>query len=92
LSNSAALTRDLMAGAKIGEVNKVMDNYAGLSRRFGPHVLQVFTTRERVCERVQVGVETVSRPDPEALALVRTVETVEPIYEWRCGPLLEVQS
>lgn len=80
----------LMQGAGIGEITKdVGGDYAGLVRRFGPHTFKVYTARAEVCERVEVGSETVEEPDPQALKAVPTVTVTKPVYEWRCKPLLE---
>jgi hypothetical protein len=54
-----------------------------LNRSFGKNVrLQVWTSRETVCERVQVGTEL------KPVTKVETVETGEmtevPVYEWNC--------
>lgn len=83
----ASLVRDLMDGAPVGEIRKTADdNYSKVSRFFGPVEVYVFTPRETVCERRQVGVETVELPDPDAPKI--TVE--RPVYEWECAPLLAV--
>ena len=58
------------------------------ARAFGPHTLKAWSTHDRVCERVVVGTETVTReePDPEALKQVPTVTVTEEreVIEWRC--------
>ena len=51
-----------------------------LRRDFGPHHVDINIYRDEVCERVQVGTETIEVPDPAAPKV--TVE--QPIYEWRC--------
>ena len=82
----AALVRELKDGAALGTVTKTAnDNYETVTRAFSETVrLDVYTSRELVCERVQVGVETVEVPDPDAPKI--TVE--RPIYEWDCKPVL----
>lgn len=52
--------------------------------------LRVYTNRENVCERVQVGTEKVLVPaeqEPE-LAPAAMVEVERPVYEWRCSDSL----
>ena len=51
-----------------------------LRRSFGPHHIDINGPHEAICERVQVGTETVEVPDPDAPKV--TVE--QPVYEWRC--------
>lgn len=54
--------------------------------------LRVYAPRGEVCERIVTGVETVTEqvPDPDALALVPTVEVTREVetVEWVCSPLL----
>lgn len=47
--------------------------------------LRITAYREQVCERVQVGEREVTREVPTATT---TVTETEPVYEWRCVPLL----
>ena len=50
--------------------------------------LQVYSSRDAVCERVVTGTETVTIPaQPAVDAQPERVETRE-IVEWRCSPLL----
>lgn len=51
---------------------------------------ELIANREDVCERVQVGEETVLEPDPSSTTAVKLpmVERVVPVYEWRCDPIL----
>ncbi|MCU1493345.1 MAG: hypothetical protein JWO62_1109 [Acidimicrobiaceae bacterium] len=51
-----------------------------LARHFGPHTVEINAARAAVCERVQVGEETVEIPDPDA----PKVTVAQPVYEWRC--------
>lgn len=60
------------------------DNYLTISRWFGPIEVQVYTSRDQVCTRRQVGVETVEVPDPTA----PKVKIDRPVYEWDCTPVL----
>ncbi|MFC0546896.1 hypothetical protein [Kutzneria chonburiensis] len=59
---------------------------------FGAVTAHALAIRTRVCERVVLGVDTVTRhvPDPDALANVPTVEVTETVerVEWKCVPLL----
>lgn len=59
--------------------------YFELTRWFGDVALMAYTPREAVCERRQVGTETVTRPLMEQVG-TETVE--EPVYEWDCKPIL----
>ena len=64
-------------------------DFAWVRRSFGPHVeLEISTTRNAICERVQVGTkvvpETVLPARPETVIPAREV----PLYEWRCGSIL----
>lgn len=38
------------------------------------------------CEKVQVGTQTVTKPDPDAE--VPTIEVEEPVYEWQCPEIV----
>lgn len=90
----AMLAQFIKAGKRAGAeaTKEVNGNWFYASLRWGPVVLDVNAHRDAVCERVQVGTETVTKtvPDPEKLAEVPEVEvTVSvPIYEWECKPLL----
>ena len=56
------------------------DTHFRLIKSFGTHEVVIVTDREKVCERVQIGVETVEVPDPT----VPLVSVTRPVYEWRC--------
>jgi hypothetical protein len=60
------------------------DTYVTVTRKFGPLAVDVYTTRDLVCERVVVGTETVEVPDPNAPKV--TVE--REVVEWKCTPVL----
>lgn len=84
------IARILNDGAGKGEVVKVQEgDYFRLQRRFGSVLLEAWTMRDAVCERVQVGTETIEKPDPEALAAVPKITEDVPVFEWRCSPLLD---
>lgn len=69
----------------LGKSTKVTsDGWYIMRRWFGPHRIELNIARDNFCERVQTGTKTVSKPDPEALAQVPTVEVSEPVYEWIC--------
>ena len=51
-----------------------------LVQDFGPHRIDINVDRANVCEQVEVGVETVMIPDPDA----PKVEITRPVYEWKC--------
>lgn len=70
---------------QLGSAEKVeMGGWYVLRKKFGPHRLDLNIAREYVCTQVQTGTRTVSKPDPEVLATVPTVEVEEPVYEWQC--------
>lgn len=56
-----------------------------------PHggVYQIVASREKTCERVQVGTETVTIPAVEAREAQPERTEERPKFEWRCEPLLE---
>jgi len=69
----------------LGTSKKVAsDGWYTMSRRFGPHQVDLSISRNTFCERVQTGTKTVEKPDPEALKQVPTIEVEEPVYEWTC--------
>ena len=83
-------TEELADAARtLGRADKqTSDSFLNLDRQFGPHSIRAYASHERVCERVVVRTETVTReePDPEALKNVPTVTVTEEreIVEWRC--------
>lgn len=75
----------------------ITDLHGGIYITFGHKVkLNVFASRDQVCERVVVGTEQVTRqvPDPDALAAVPTVEVTETVeqVEWICRPMLAAEQ
>lgn len=85
----AKWAKALAVGQPKGAVEKKYDDhYLRLTREFGAVTLEVWATRDLVCERVVVGTETVEVPDPDALAAVPTVPVEREVVEWRCSPLL----
>ena len=84
-----AYLRCLTDGAAIGEVQKTTDSHwAMASRKFGAVKVQVYTGRDQVCTRTQVGVDVQLIPDPDGVAKLPTVEVKVPVYEWTCEPFL----
>lgn len=81
----ARLVRALKDGAPLGSIERsARPLHMVFARRFGPDVvLEVLAARSVVCERVQVGTRTVERPK-----VVGTETVEEPVYEWRCEPVL----
>lgn len=74
-----------------GRWAKEADDYGlfRLRQEIAPGVFyELIANREDVCERVQVGEETVTEPDPVAVGALPVVERVVPVYEWRCDPIL----
>lgn len=88
----------LQAGAKV--TKNYGDKFAEVTADWGAICFRLQTDREEVCERVQVGTETVTRTerDPKAveaaLAEIPETEVTEevPVYEWQCTPLLASSS
>lgn len=76
----------LASGAQVDK--DVSETLYNLILRFGRVHAYVLAHRDDVCERVQVGTETVTEPDPDALEAVPMVEVERPVYEWQCSPLL----
>lgn len=80
------------AMSKGGRANKEWsDSLFTISREFGPITLKYMGTRSNICERVIVGKVAV----PEQKVPARPAEEAhtipaheEPLYEWRCTPLL----
>lgn len=63
------------------------DHFFYAEKKFNKRVeVSVCSSRENVCERVQVG-ERVVPAEPEKI-VPATVERVEPVYVWRCPELL----
>ena len=82
-----------VARAMGGRVKKIWDDTLfTLSREFGPIVLSYLGTRSNICQQVKVGTRVVPeqyvppRPAQEAQTIP---EHEEPVYEWRCAPLLQ---
>lgn len=70
---------------------RVVGNWMEYSGEVDGVLWSVTASREAVCERVVVGVTTVTRevPDPSVVVpLVEVTEEVETV-EWKCSPLLE---
>ena len=65
--------------------NDYNSKYYELSQAFHGLTLTITAHREQVCERVKVGEREVTREVPTATT---TVTETEPVYEWRCVPLL----
>jgi hypothetical protein len=88
----------LKAGAKVDK--QISESLYNVVLRWGPVGAMVLANRNDVCERVQVGTETVTREvrDEDAVAEaladipVATVTEEVPVYEWECKPLLAAGS
>lgn len=84
----------LRAGAKVDK--SVSDELYNLILSWGPVQAYAIAYRNQVCERVQVGIETVTREVRDDTAVeaaladipVNTVTEEVPVYEWECKPLL----
>jgi len=83
----------LRSGARIEK--DVNGDWFSADLYFGDSVkLSINAKRDEVCERIQVGEETVTKtvPDPAVeVPMVEVAETV-PTYEWQCRPLLAAEQ
>lgn len=71
-----------LGGARAKEAT---NDYLTVVRELGGQVgLEVYAQRQKVCEAVVVGSETVEVPDPNAPKVVIERDVVE----WRCAPVL----
>ncbi|OZM74007.1 hypothetical protein CFN78_06890 [Amycolatopsis antarctica] len=67
------------------------DEWFFVRASFGGHAkVELNAHREKVCERVQTGTETVTKTVPDPTVDVPMVELTEevPVYAWECKPLL----
>lgn len=82
----------LRAGGAAAKKNYDSDKWMAVDIDFGAVSLYVYTARDKVCERVVTGTETVTKtvPDPAA-PMVEVTEVVE-ISEWKCAPLLATEK
>jgi hypothetical protein len=73
---------EMAAKARLmGKANKrEQGDWYFLERSFGPHSIALNISREKICERVQVGTKRVMKPAPNA----PQIEVEEPVYEWSC--------
>lgn len=78
------------AAAPVSKNNpKDWESTATYRRGLGPYVyLQAFISRERVCRKVEVGTRKVERVDPAIKVDLPMVVVEEPVYAWRCDPVL----
>lgn len=89
----AAIARaGLRHGAKVEK--DVWEKQHNIVLKWGPVHVHALADREDVCERVQVGEETVTSTVPDPTVVVPTVEVTEtvPVYEWQCRPLLAAEG
>ena len=85
--NLFAQSRDEFAerARQLGSAEKVeVGDWYVLRKTFGPHCVDLNIARSKVCSQVQVGICTVSVPDPEAVSALPLVEIEQPVYEWQC--------
>jgi hypothetical protein len=78
----------LRHGAKVDK--DISEELHNVLLRWGPVAAYVLASRKDVCERVQVGEETLTESIPDPSVEVPTVEVTKtvPVYEWQCSPLL----
>jgi hypothetical protein len=80
---------DFTAAVKsIGVCDKTTsDYYFNAERFFGPYIrVKVQASRQAVCNRKQVGVEKVTRKQPDPNVPLIEVTEDRPIYEYDCPP------
>jgi len=80
-----ATTKDefLELARQLGKFQKEsLENFYVVSRKFGGIKLDVFSTRQVLCEQVEVGEEEVEVPDP-AVKVPMVTRTIKK-YEWKC--------
>ena len=82
--DAAARFGDLARRLGGHRTKSVTERHIEVTRQFGPISIQVYTSREVMCERVVVGTETVEIADPEA----PKVKVDREVVEWKCSPLL----
>lgn len=77
-----------------GARTKVVDRgFMRVTRKFGPGVnVEVWAERDKVCEAVVVGTETVIEDEIVKPAETRRVEKQRDVIEWRCTPLLSPEA
>lgn len=84
----------LRHGAKVQK--EYGDTVFQLRLSWGPVTAELLSHRDKVCQRVVVGTETVTKKvkDPTALAAVPEIEVTEEVEKvrWDCKPLLAVEG
>lgn len=75
----------MLGGTRSKDAN---DNWIEVRRPFGPLTLVVFSSRDAVCEKRIVGVETVEVDEEVTPAVTRKVTVEREIVEWDCKPVL----
>jgi len=78
-----------------GRLEKIATEYCMTLRKpfngkngFGTQYhIDLTTSRENVCERVQVGTKMVAAKPRQIIKAVKAHE--EPVYEWKCSSILE---
>lgn len=79
-----------LGGARTKDVD---DGYMRVTRKFGPGVnVEVWAARNKVCEAVVVGTETVIENEIVKPAETRRVEKQRDVIEWRCAPVLSPEA
>lgn len=72
-----------------GRVDKgYRDDYLHVTGERGGLIVDAWAMRDKVCELVEIGTETVQVPDPDA----PLVTVTRPKTEWRCSPILEIPT
>lgn len=66
------------------------DEFSRVNATWPGLTFYAYASRDEVCERIQVGEETVTEtvPDPSVLVPMVEVTKTVPVYEWQCSPLL----
>lgn len=83
---TAKAIHDIKATGIVRKVTKsYSENYFTAYVTFNNGVMTaIYSARENVCRRTQLGTTTQEVPDPDAPKV--TVEV--PVYEWQCDPIL----
>lgn len=80
--------RSMIKNAKGRWEKNSSDHEFNVLRYFGPHSLNLYIPRDKICERIVTGTKIIQVPDPDRPMIDKEVET----YEWKCNPILAPES
>jgi len=70
-----------------GKKTKAFTNHSiDVTRKFGPHSIELTINRGEICKKIQVGVKQVEATPEQIIPATPAHE--EPIYEWECPKIL----